>query len=267
MRRRRRFKGTWLPNIGTVQAVPTRAPTAGREMAIAIPAGSNQPVGGVLPLLMDEPQEPDTFTPDVPLSYFAANEYAIRRIVGKCFITSYGDILTTSTANLNSSPPLILVTSGLFIARAGDEDISATNPDAPIGWSSEGLFSYNPDIPNTIREPWIWRRQWLIGNCVIAQQLWQNMTVSAGDLKPLMAFDLPVNNYIGRAVADGPHVDAKTRRRVGNDDRLWWAVFCQGYPRIGSSDTNSYTVDANIHARLDYRVFGALRKARNRGNF
>lgn len=266
MRRRRRFKGTWLPNIGIVNAIPTRAPTAGREMVVTIGAGSNEVVGGVVPIIMDEPQEPDTFTPDIPLAYFTANEYSIRRIVGKCWIQARADWKATSTANLNSSSPCALVTSGLFVARAGTEDISATNPDVPIGWVAEGAFSYNPDIPNAIREPWIWRRQWVIGNPSITNQLWQNMTVDPGITRPMLAWDLPANNFIGRAVADGPHIDAKTRRRVGNDDRLWWCVFAQNFPR-DTDATNDYTVDLNLDCHLDVRVFGALRKARNRGNF
>lgn len=235
-------------------------------MVLNIVAGSNAPVGGVLPVLMDEPQEPDTFTPDVPMSYFAANEYSIRRIVGKCFVASRALFKTTSQGNLNSSSPLFLVTSGLFIARAGAEDISATNPDTPIGWATEGLYDYNPDIPNAIREPWIWRRQWIIGNSAISQQLWQNMTVDPVTSTPILAFDQPNNNWIGRAVADGPHIDAKTRRRVGNDDRLWWTVFAQNWPR-DSDATNDFTENVDIDCHLDIRVFGALRKARNRGNF
>jgi len=262
MRRRRKFKGTWLPNIGIVQTDPTLAPTAGREMEITIGAGTSI-TGGVLPLIFDTPQEGDELVADVPLSYLAANEYSLRRIVGKAEIFTYGQIHTTSTSNLDGQPPFILVTSGLFIARAGDASQGVANEDAPIAWGNEGAFSYNPDIPNAIREPWIWRRQWLLANAVVKQMVWQNMTVIPSSGYVASTLDAPASTMEFGSVLDGPHLDAKTRRRVGNDDRLFWTVFAQPYPRRGAG----YNQDSFVHARLDYRVFGALRKARNRGNF
>jgi len=261
MRRRRRFKGTWLPNIGIINATnPLTAPTAGREMVIGIGGGSTI-VGGVLPLIFDAPQEPDAWVErETPLSYLAANEYTIRRIVGKCFVATAAAAFDPTTTNYNNNPPQVLVTSGLFIARAGDDDSTTDTNDLPIGWTSQGTLSYNPDIPDSIREPWIWRRQWILSNVAVKRAMWQDLTVLPPPASQI-AFDSPSTNWELGSMADGPHLDAKTRRRIGNDDRLWWCVFAQPYPRGG------YTAEVDVYARLDYRVFGALRKARNRGNF
>lgn len=266
MRRRRKFRGTWMPNIGTVQEDPTQAPTAGIDLDISIAGGAGGivPVVAVTPLILDQPQEPDPFISDLPLSYFTANEYALRRIVGKCFVQTYGFTSTTSEVNLEANAPLVQVTAGFFVARAGDEQSTPDGALRPIGWSTQYLLSYNPDIPDTIREPWIWRRQWLIGNFPTVQMLWQNLTFNTLTVEPGLAWDVPTNNWVGRSVADGPHIDARTRRRVGNDDRLWFAAVAQNYPRRTSGGYDSPSV---VRMHLDYRVFGAMRKARNRGAF
>ena len=255
-----------MPNIGITQADQTIAPTAGREMELALTGGATIS-GGVLPVIFDAPQEPDQWVEQTnALSFITANEYAIRRIVGKCFCAVQGELKTTSTANLQAETPLVLVTSGLFIARAGDEEGAPDTNDLPIGWSSQGNVSYNPDIPNCIREPWIWRRQWILGNPVMTQMLWQNLTVfptGSNSIHDSLAWNMPHANWMLGSVADGPHFDAKTRRRVGNDDRLWWTVFAQPYPRL----LGGYTNTVQVHARIDLRVFGAMRKARQRGAF
>lgn len=263
MRRRRKFKGTWFPNIGIVQNDITVSPTAGREMVIQL--ANNTAVGGVLPLTFDAPAEPDSFVDDVPMSYLQGNEYAIRRVVGKFHIDvrgpgGRGDIIT-------DLPPCALVTAGLFIARASDDEAAGASAayNFPIGWTeaNQALTSYNPDIPDTIREPWIWRRQWVLANSAVYQQTWADLTqVLPAATLTAMAYPLTTGEY--GSVLDGPHVDAKTRRRISSDDRLWLTVWAQPYPR-GNLWAQAALCEVGIH--FDYRIFGQMRRGRNRGNF
>jgi len=269
-RRRRRFKGTWLPNIGTVPTDPTNltSATAGRETVLVWdPAADTQPTVGVIPLTFDTPQEPDAFTSDIPMGYFLNNEYKLVRLVGKLFATPLWNAISNDTNPILTNPPAILYTSGFFIARAQDELDTNGGADVPIGFATSFLTSYNPDIPDTIREPWLWRRQWILGNNRLLDHLRTNGFTNSGAIDPIWAHAaLPPTTANYGSVADGPHIDAKTRRKVGNDDRLWWAQSIQPYPRFGAGSF-PYTGVIQLQAHLDYRLFGQTRKGRNRGNF
>jgi len=265
MRRRRKFKGLWLPNLGTVDAEGDNiALTAGRELELAVSSLATTPAVGVIPLTFDQPQEAQTLQPNVPLVYQIGNGYSLRRIVGK-FFADFRSAIPPTAAHAETPGvivPAALYTVGLFIARAEDENIAA---DLPIGaLSGDSLLeNYNPDQVNTIREPWIWRRQWILGNPLLRQFL----DVNFSNLTPidpnLAAAYYPSNTGAYGSVWDGPHIDSRTRRRVTSDDRLWLAASLQAYPRRSAGYTEPFQV--NLH--FDYRLFGALRRDRNRGNF
>ena len=65
------------------------------------------------------------------------------------------------------------------------------------------------------------------------------------------------------SVADGPHVDAKTARRVTQDERLWLAVSTVMYPL----QYNQATQDGFVRFFFDYRILAGVRRAHNRGVF
>jgi len=255
MRRRRRFRGTWLPNLGSF--VSDTDNSAGRRLSVDVAANGNTTVG-VIPLVLDHPQEPDLLPQDAGLNDFVGNEYVIRRIVGKVFVQLNTFGLDGNT--LYDRP--VVVTAGLFIARASD-DSDAGAGDLPIGGLGALVNNYRPDNVNTIREPWIWRRQWVLGDP--GAQIFA--TESTDGLQPatLRSWGWPSTNAHYGSIQDGPHLDAKTRRRVTSDDRLWFAVEARNFPE----GTTAAAVDPvpSVLAKIDYRVFGALRKARNRGNF
>jgi len=266
MRRRRKFKGLWLPNIGTVDVDGDNiAITAGREVEIAASGGETKPVVGVIPLTFDQPQEAQTLVDNVPLIYQLGNGYTLRRVVGK-FYAQYtpGVTFTTTQGNTQGhTPPAVLLTAGLFVARAEDENIAANLPIGSLSGDSL-IENYNPDTPNCIREPWLWRRKWILGNPLMRQFADVNYSTLATPINPDIASAYyPPNTGSYGSVWDGPHCDARTRRRVSSDDRLWLAVSLLAYPRRSGGYTNPSQV--NIH--FDYRLFGALRRDRNRGVF
>jgi len=253
-RRRRRFKGTWLPNLGSIDN--DTAESAGRILGLTVPAGGG-PVAGIVPLLFDSPTEPALFPNDTNLGDFVGNEYVIRRIVGKCFVEFFDAYIGGEPEGFTTA---VEVTAGLFVARAGDDN-DGSGQDLPIGGLASIIGNYRPDGLNTIREPWIWRRQWILGNPGL--QLHGIHTADSVTPETVSAWQWPSSNVKYGSVLDGPHVDAKTRRRIGNDERLWWVVEARNYP-FGRVTTDSAAV---VRAKLDYRVFGALRRARNSGNF
>jgi len=248
MRRRRRTKYTWLPVIGT--ELEGLAPGEfinkwGRSFSIG---ANNEGAGLVVPLTADLPRDEDIVPGDEGvLSDSIGQEWFLRRIVGKLSISW---ALNPGADGADQ----ICIHAGFFVARA-----SAADGDVPIGVAPGGTWaaglspqvynSYDPGSNSTVREPWIWRRTWCLGNPDIATDTnW-----------PRGLF--PAHNLGFASSLDGPHIDAKTLRRITNDDRLWFALSANTLPLGDSVGT------ASALAHLDIRILGNLRKARNRGVF
>lgn len=256
---RRSRKYTWFPTIGTASGPEPTDNFNGRSFSMFVPGdGSTRAL--VSALVPDAPLEGDEidYTKGGQLVQALGQEYFLRRIVGKVFIAN----TTNWTAPADNSPAVI-VGVGFFVARVADA--SAGGPDIPIGATSpiNIVEEYNPLSEDCIREPWIWRRTWVLGNpledAYRSSQAGQGMTVSqAGG-----STRWPGTTAGYGSVADGGHVDAKTGRRVGNDDRLWVAVAARSYA-LGELP---FPEDSFIDGTFDLRFLGALRKAHNRSTF
>lgn len=249
MRRKRRNKGTWFPILGT--GLPgANDDISARDFIINVAGGGQQTV--VAPLTYDVPSEGDTVGADDPgvLAGIVGQEYFLRRLVGKLHVSC--DVIASSTG----AGAAYLVGAGFFVARAADADAGG-GPNLPIGaaGAAELLENYSPLHHNTIREPWIWRRTWILGTTV-GDSL-------ASD--PFSSYNIhgPHNNAGYPGVLDGPHVDAKTARRVALDERLWFALGCVPL-QLGVAPS---TLQGGINAILDIRAFAQLTRARNRGVF
>lgn len=235
IRRRRRRKYTWFPILGTSQGTDVPARTTIESLAVDIdPTGLS--LVGVKPVTYDVPQDNNLnfATQTTPLNDFIGDEYFIKRIVGKLFL----QYLTTGTL----PPNPVCVTAGLFIARCDD-----SNLNAPVAFATESDL-YNPALTDTIREPWIWRRTWILGT--------QNNVGTAGAW--------PQSNAVEPSGLDGPHIDAKTARRVRQQERLFIAVAAQNYPVLTPTPVG---VTEEVLAGFDLRILGSLRKSRNRDSF
>jgi len=238
--RKRRTRYTWLPNTGTGgPAADIQDTTNGRDFgSLGLPADGTTAVS-ILDLLDDDATEDLAAGPLGPI---INSEYFIKRIVGKLFVNieQTTDIATAKAA---------LVGAGIFVARAEDSD---SGTPLPIGalTTPQAVDNYSPLRQETIREPWIWRRTWILSNQTSTQG-------STGE----NLFPQTTAGY--GSVLDGGHIDAKTARRVGNDDRLWAIIAIRNYPLNVVSAAGAITVRAYI----DYRVLGASRRARNRSAF
>lgn len=200
-------------------------------------------------------------------------EYIIERIVGK-FFCGYGTLQPDTGAE---PPQTAWVGAGLFIARAADREAGG-GQNVPIGAASaiEIIENYSPLSPEVIREPWMWRRTWILSNG--RAQLSgttggiPNPFASGVDVipnvGPLPSPAAPRTNMQYGSVADGPHVDVKSVRRVGNDERLWLIVAVRTLDTLYTGGrTPTINANAGLGFWFDYRVLGQLRRARNRSNF
>lgn len=246
MRRKRRAKYTWLPVLGTEQDTGgggDQINKAGRDFSLS---ASAEGAGQIIPLTADLPRDEGIVPGDEGvLSDSIGQEWFLRRLVGKLSI-HWG-----ATPD-NDSADYVRVNAGFLVARA-----SVTDPDYPIGatatWAaglSPSIYNaYDPGSNDVLREPWIWRRTWVLGNPAIAD----------GNNWPRGLS--PAHNLGFASSLDGPHIDAKTMRRISNDDRLYFVISASTLPLAVSAGT------AGLMAHLDLRILGALRRARNRGNF
>lgn len=265
MRRRRKGSGgTWFPVLGTTP--DTDESFAQITLALGIPNGLTnvKAVTGIVPLTFDTPQEGANTDPITDtLTELVGNEYFLKRIVGNVFVSVHQDIDDPTIAGATDFEPAYIVTAGFFVARAGDEN---TGEDLPIGANSATTVahSYRVDAQETIREPWIWRRSWLLGNPARAFMIQQLGTTGPGSIQ-LGTAELPSSNIFYGTLGGGPHLDAKTRRRVRQDDRLWFAISARPYRTSEAVAPGS--PDGEIRVVLDYRIFASLRKAKNSGNF
>jgi hypothetical protein len=252
-RRKRRFRGTWFPPIGSFLQG-----TSGNDAPV-VPTGfsltSTSAVTGeypvlIFPVITDAPQLNDT-TPsdDISLVTQVGSEYALRRIVGKVHIrrVPLGGVDPDNGVAL-------LVAAGFFVARAqgneGDKHVPVGAGTITDFFGQSRRDNFSPLDIGTLTLPWIWRRTWVLGNA------WDPTAaaVARGDTAFYQS------NGAAASALDGAHFDAKTRRRVTQEERLFFTVaFCP-------FDDQTSIEGEEIQGRLDVRVFGALRRARNHGS-
>lgn len=242
-RRRKRAKYTWLPT--QFLDAGDQGKSAARSTNLNVTT-NNEPSLAIVPILMDVPEQgTSSLGQDTGglQAVVQSNEYFIRRIVG-----NFWAALNQNTDGAAVYPSSALLTIGLFIARA--EDDSADTFSVPIGATADVFRQYSPNHPDTIREPWIFRRQWILGNSLKTDD-------------PTTSFFPPTNGAIAGSVS-GPHIDIKTMRRVHQTERLWMAMESRAWP----IDNNfGLTGEGFIAVTWDFRVLGALRRARQHGAF
>lgn len=230
-KRTRRPRVSWFPVFGrTIDTFPTTM-----RAVDTITEGDGEHTVAVVPLTWDWPFDENVATQqETSLADFIGSAYLIRRIVGKIFC-NYLDS--------GAGPEEVVAGAGIFAARADE-----TNPLIPMGYATGGQASYDPLNPFTMREPWIWRRTWIL-----------HSPANPGQVSNTRPPYPPGNAYYG-SVLDGPHVDAKTRRFVNDDNRLFLAL---------SSHANQIqAVDpSTVEWFFDLRMLGQLRRNRGTSTF
>lgn len=241
--RRRKTKYTWLPTLGTVGDATENDDSSGLQFSVTTALSGDSSVL-ISAVTFDEPRDADNTSLGTPMDDFLGSEYILKRIVGKVFagVTQVG---------ADAQPPAVLFGAGFFVARAADS-AQSTNQLQPIGSQSlsERQENYSPLSVDAIRAPWIWRRTWILSNN-LATPIQGNFT------------SFPPTTAQYGSVMDGPHIDAKTGRRIGRDDRLWFVVAARNFPLdLGTQDSGTLVL-----GYLDYRLLGRMARAKNKSVF
>lgn len=260
MRRRRRQQVTWFPTLGTAGPGPDfTSDFAGRVGTLSV-LSNGLTTTQILPVTFDTPHETENATTADPMVTLVGNEYLLRRIVGKILLGIDGQSGSETRVFTGA-----LITCGWFVARANDSNFNPQGSDLPVGATGSVTTDaplYGPQHVDTIREPWMWRRSWILGTPSDPQIV--------NDIFPAFA-GFPNNNALYGSVSDGPHFDVKVKRRVSSDDRLWWIVQARQLSDSGNQNPIeaefTTTTTTTLRWVLDYRLLGSLRKAHNRGNF
>lgn len=196
--RKRSPKVVWLPqdNLASVGPVVDQGTAVYQTFAVDVIGGVGSFAVGEIPLVIDAPQDPLIAT--TSLSDIANSGYRLRRIVGKIFVRQ--------AQAVNDGPATVMVTAGLIVRRVNE------NGNSLAFLTGNGATLSPGEIQNT-EDPWIWRRSWYLFNNLAA-------AATAGALIG------PVDNYgvrVGSAL-DGPHIDQKTARIIGPEERLFLTV-------------------------------------------
>jgi len=198
MRKRRSPRVVWLPQTNANSlGVPLTSAYQIFAVDISGPIGSF--AVGEIPLTIDAQSDPLAL--DTSLADVENSGYRLRRIVGKiwCRYDQVDDSII---------PRQLVVTAGIIVRRSDDQT-----------GASLALLSGNPRFlsPGEIEnagDPWIWRRSWILG---------QQIPPQGSLIGPQ-----PQDNYSGLGPCsgslDGPHVDQKTARLVGPEERLFLDV-------------------------------------------
>lgn len=234
----KRFKRpqvVWLPPdiFNRLGQAPNPA-TSGGNSAIGIgvftPSGV---IGGttteLFPIVKDEPQNLTTATET--LSDLEGSAYRLRRIVGKLFVAIEQTVAGVTVTTANN----IIVTAGFIILRV-DNAGQPLNSSAP---------TYDVQAIDQARDPWIWRRSWMLTNI-------PNVPLAAGNTNGFILGN--PSNTQSLSALDGPHVDAKTARVVSDEERLFLVVSTIAVDGNDQQTTNRATI------LWDLRVLASMRK-------
>lgn len=223
MRRKTKPRVVWLPPDQSLAIASD--PDSGYSSAIVSVSAAVPSAVTEMPLVIDSQQFPATSS----LSDVENSGYRLRRIVGKIFII--GDAFDDET-----TIEAVLVKAAIIVRRTASDGstslaIGATPNDAA-----------NPSKAENWPDPWIWQRTWILGNPNI----------------PPLGPQLPTSNVFLTTEA-GPHVDQKTARIIGPEERLFLDVSATALFFSGVAELTQ-----DIQIVTDLRVLGTMKN--NAGN-
>lgn len=263
-RRRRRARVNWFPIIGTEIGQTNRNNTVTTFSIPIPPTGDPDSLSKLeVPLTFDFGQE---FIIDqalqgatIPtLADLTGSSWRCRRIVGKIWAAYETD---ARSADQNLAAPGVVVSAGLMVRNVDESGFQDPN-------------SVNPLETDDSTDPWIWRRCWILGSGATTG-------TSEAETNGVIRFltNAPADNFISPnnrgftnfpntniqgSVLDGPHVDAKTNRVIGPEQRLFLEITATPLPLQVHEGTHRNT--SVVIGAYDLRLLGSLQRASNRRN-
>lgn len=246
--RRRKPRVLWLPNPGTTTTL-----SAGTDVTINNSGAEfdfrtqlDAPTTVEVPMVVDNPAEETEVGANLAayqkldLNFTTQWGYRLRRIVGKLFVSAAFD-----ASGQDVDPPAVLINAGIIVRRVDDDTGQALQTGAGQDVAT---------LRNN-RDPWIWRRDWILG-----QTNGSNDTASVKDHGGLSTY--AENNALAASVRDGPHIDQKTARVIGPEERLFMNLTASCLPL----DQSKFTPNHNplVYFMFQYRVLATIHM--NQGN-
>lgn len=259
--RRKRRGGVWLPVYGNSIFGNATDYVAGNQGSVIVDTTNGEITVDAWAPTFDYTENPwgtQTNAGNETLhDLVTGNEWRLRRIVGK-FFASFSTPLYAETADVRPWPAAE-VGFGYIVLKTDEEG----NPLTDIN-------EVNPLVMESVDDPWIFRRKWIIKNGLVNDYL---VTQSGTTNKDYWHLNNVSRHYPGStaeygSVADGPHIDQKTNRRISRQERLFAMVATRAFNPTGVdvSDWTDY-YDPTVYYSLDHRFFGGLSFARgNRRN-
>lgn len=254
--------------LGTGLAEGTDS-VVGVQTFLDVPANATT-TGKIFPVTYDDPSDDAEQSNESQLTDFIGQEYILDSLLGHWFVARRSQ---GTPGNSPHDSKATLVTAGFFVARSTDDDAQTTDSQ-PIGADGLGQIraNYSPLSANTVREPWIWRRAWILGTPTVKDvSSGGDLTITYGSgTNPTQAYgqfysdSFPASNVAYGSVSDGPRVQTKTRRRVRQDERLWGIITCCNWPL---DQTLVGTNQVEICSYVQVRAIGRLVKSHNRSAF
>jgi len=253
MRRRSRSpKVVWLPQTNA-NSIGVNNELVYQLFTITTPGGFIGTGGTAtdeIPLVLDSQQS--AVADPASLADINSSGYRLRRIVGKIWVIA-GQTGPSSSGDPEAHTTSI-VSAGIIVRHA---ETTTGQSMAELSGSDIG-----PGAIDNTGDPWVWRRSWIIGNRWAGDNV---ATVSGSGIQFSHNWN-PDNWTHGPAAVDGPHVDQKTARVVGPEERLYLTVSATTAGE--SSFTSAGLAEGmTIAVFTDLRVLGSLRTmAGNRRN-
>jgi len=178
----------------------------------------------------------------------SGNSWRLRRIVGKFHAAAVME------NNSEVEIPLVQVAAAFIVNR--------TDPDGNSFYNFSNDINAGPLAQDGAEDPWIWRRSWMLSPVprIISTTGGTGLMADINSINGSLGFQgcFPQTTADYGSVQDGPHIDQKTARVIGPQERLFFWM----QARIINVSAN--VNNANVVWNLDYRLLGSLRL--NSGN-
>lgn len=251
-RRRRKARVLWMPNFGSqtrTDTTPTFPGTNNAGFDFQLSTNISDPTTMSFGLIRDNPESasetgaPLNVIQKQGLNLSSDTAWRCRRIVGKLFLSAG---FTTPDAQGNPPADAILLNCGIIVRRVDDDG----NPLAAGVDQDVGSLQNN-------RDPWIWRRDYILGHGMVTDV--PNFGQTNLNVQGRQSF--PRTNAEYGSVKDGPHIDQKTNRVIGQEERLFFNLTATVLPLFDADNTRAAPI---VYMCMQYRIIGQVFK--NAGN-